>query len=97
MNKPRHTPGPWAVSTTRYRTGNIEITKSGGDAVLAVVQFISEDVTEANARLIAAAPELLSAFKYLFEYVKSEQLHLETADREYFENLLTKATGGGAE
>ena len=58
MTKPKHTPGPW--SSVKY-TGIIADSKnmriaradSGGPA----------EVDEANACLIAAAPELLAALK----------------------------------
>lgn len=54
---PHYTPGPWEVSHT-------------GKAVIKVlnerkVQPICTVTNEANARLIAAAPELLEALEYI--------------------------------
>ena len=59
MTKQKHTPGPWWCGTRR-------------DAVRGdyVVFPLPEDAEiEANARLIAAAPELLHALKWAAEYV----------------------------
>ncbi len=53
-----HTPGPWEVVQERDYL-NIQETKTN----LIVAQFCS--VSEANARLIAAAPKLLAQCKFL--------------------------------
>ncbi len=53
-NKTKHTPGPWMLTHTRFR---LEV-KTGPDRCYA---FSHGD--EANARLIAAAPELYQALK----------------------------------
>lgn len=64
MSKTKYTPGPWKYG------GNL---KTGGVAVTGTSGLICEtlaDITDdhrANARLIAAAPELLEALKYLVE------------------------------
>lgn len=63
--KHRYTPGPWEVNPFVARVDCIEPSKLGG--LLPVCQMLhptderSEYQTEANARLIAAAPELLEA------------------------------------
>lgn len=54
MSNTKHTPGPWNASLV-YRGENWNIAASGR---LAVVECFNDDA-EANARLIAAAPELL--------------------------------------
>lgn len=69
----KHTPGPWHVDEppyefNRYISGNAH--KDGDDWVSTSVAKVlgnatSRNVTEANARLIAAAPELLDAVKEL--------------------------------
>ncbi|MFN3858152.1 MAG: hypothetical protein ACK4RV_10400 [Caulobacter sp.] len=57
-----HTPGPWEVAgncvRTRYRMGDPD---NNGTMVADVGVFPPE--REANARLIAAAPELLAALR----------------------------------
>lgn len=50
----QHTPGPWITETTDG--GNIEITDSRTESVQ-----IATVTQRANARLIAAAPDLLAA------------------------------------
>jgi hypothetical protein len=60
----KHTPGPWAVHPSKARVDAFV-----GGAPLPVCELLwptdqrSEAETEANARLIAAAPELLAACK----------------------------------
>lgn len=66
---PAHTPGPWTFSTKDYGQRNNGrwfdiLPGDGGLAFTAVVQpSIPTEEAEANARLIAAAPELLTALK----------------------------------
>lgn len=65
-----HTPGPWKVlmhGKAAYVT--MHIGKAGlpasatGDAEFAIQPYIRPDEATANARLIAAAPDLLAALK----------------------------------
>lgn len=65
-----HTPGPWTAM--RYEAGDKEIvvignTKMYGNAPVALIPHDDCDHAEAkkNARLIAAAPDLLAACKYM--------------------------------
>lgn len=51
-DKPQHTPAPWEVYTTTEHNGYMIRAKSNG---------MNKGAVEANARLIAAAPELLEA------------------------------------
>jgi len=55
----KHTPGPWGVTPGdgRYIVG------AAGDEVIASVEGQNQAVDEANALLIAAAPELLDALR----------------------------------
>lgn len=62
----QHTPRPWATEVDRFETHIIGSDFVGGSATIATVYVRSngpdaEDVTAANARLIAAAPDLLAA------------------------------------
>lgn len=61
MSESKHTPGPWTIAAGRYllaitpaQTKQIAIFDSDDDW---------EDEQQANARLIAAAPELLEALE----------------------------------
>ncbi len=60
----KHTPGPWHVDA-QY------ICRADGVAIADVWQSmeVSGEDTEANARLIAAAPDLLTALEELLPYV----------------------------
>jgi len=61
--KQAHTPGPWEVAGH----GNYVRSRSGGFAVAQSEELPGQDGEErnANARLIAAAPEMLEALKEL--------------------------------
>ena len=55
MSKSKHTPGPWKIY---YRRGRIQ-SIVGNDTYASLLS----PLTEPNARLIAAAPDLLEALK----------------------------------
>jgi hypothetical protein len=54
MTNTRHTPGPWRVEATAYRNQPHVVNEHGA--------FVA-DTDAHNARLIAAAPELLAALQ----------------------------------
>ena len=95
---PTHTPGPWAASTIYvYAAGNVEdgaplICKTGS---LKSQQDISDrGVQEANARLIAAAPDLLGVLKELYSCVTPDVCDDLLAIK--VKAAIAKATGGAA-
>lgn len=60
----KHTPGPWAVQRERY------VVATSARAFIATVNvpcIIPSEVASANARLIAAAPDLLEALRKIAE------------------------------
>ena len=70
----KHTPGPWSTYTILQPSENHrgwEIAPKRGNRVAAVYPMCTEDGSDpseeaqANARLIAAAPDLLAALKML--------------------------------
>lgn len=69
MEKMKHTPGPWRYDDKTGDSGGLVVWAEGGDRVARVCwdscdeqsEALSE--TEPNARLIAAAPELLEALQ----------------------------------
>jgi len=71
----KHTPGPWHVGPSKLRGSNspngAQITTDDGFVVVSMPQKAdrSLDTKMADARLIAAAPDLLSALKTAFMYV----------------------------
>ena len=85
------TPGPWQAHGTKVSTWETqEQIEFHGDEVIAETGF------EANARLIAAAPELLEQCK-LFEKVLNELVVMGEADieeRDKLREVLAKVEGG---
>jgi hypothetical protein len=63
MSKSKHTPGPWRAQPREGFEGQWEVvsTCKTGRLIAAAAPHIDGDPDEANARLIAAAPELLKA------------------------------------
>jgi hypothetical protein len=111
---PQHTPGPWKAEGYNVRQSG-----QNGTRIIADVCYTGPHhtppheypkscrlVDEANARLIASAPELLNALQYqldLMEWIETadtespfyEQtmtLRLNTG-RDYMESAIAKATG----
>jgi len=83
----KHTEGPWTMDSEMRTSVN------AGDKHIAMVNFyktgksddVSGDEHEANARLIAAAPELLAALEAVVEcqkhtYGRGIDLHIEMID-----------------
>ena len=113
--KPKYTPGPWIVEIdeTGDRSGlegTVIIDTSNDRIVVAETKYDGEDghsngayphisQAEANARLIAAAPELLEAAKRALDRMEHYADNLGDADSDVIIEQLTdaiaKATGGG--
>jgi hypothetical protein len=69
-----HTPGPWAIGRiTVGMCSDADVVQPNGDLVAIVAggnwlpDTIPDEVVSANARLIAAAPDLLAALKHAQE------------------------------
>lgn len=98
-----HTQGPWS-----YIGNGDVVAKSekycGGEKDIASVFLTVNDEDEANARLIAAAPELLRSLKDFSDYVRNEQNSTDGAVTYsntqinrlvfYARAAIAKATGG---
>jgi hypothetical protein len=64
----KHTPGPWKYALAVVNNApNIYVVTTGKWGAANIAQC-SEDSGEANARLIAAAPDLLAALDALYSY-----------------------------
>ena len=63
MSETKHTPGPWKASYDRYERKHSFV----GDGMWfgKISWTVTSDRNEADARLIAAAPELLDALQHL--------------------------------
>lgn len=109
MTANKHTPGPWYMDPEEV-TGGFRIVPKIGDRGLAVAiqrdaapaipgSGIDRETAEANARLIAAAPELLealSSFPSDADYASSDDFWKATA--QWWTTVATKAIAkaGGA-
>ena len=80
MNK--HTPGPWLVGEHRIGldgdADEIDVVSKGdsrGDHSICTVDEAWEGCIEANARLIAAAPDMLAELERLIDAVGEEDVN----------------------
>ena len=84
MSTAKHTPGPWRIAKGKLLSGNLHLA------------YIDEapglgHAAEANATLLAAAPELLAALKRLMAEVVWSVPHEDTLDQA--RKAITKAEG----
>ena len=98
-----HTPGPWRVTDEICRfSGGEVIRPNNGDGVDSPVAFVCDfnrydrdEERQANARLIAAAPELLAAAKAViraFGFAPPENMDLPT-EWDDLSSAIAKAEG----
>lgn len=74
-----HTPGPWEQIHSVVRKADA---LSGTTPTIAICDFVwGSRVAEANARLIAAAPDLLAALKRLAEWEADRPLSYVAFER----------------
>lgn len=90
-----HTPGPWFTWEGGIYAGRPKVKKrgelSGYDAKICEMDDMDGTARsrKANARLIAAAPDLLEALKRC----KFDSLNMTLEDREFCRAVIAKATG----
>jgi len=82
----KHTPGPWHVDAGDYKY-HIYYSREQSDHYFAEVDGNDDDEAKANARLIAAAPDLLRALKHAVRW--HDQLH--QSDIDLMEKAIAKA------
>jgi hypothetical protein len=84
MSERKHTPGPWAVDYSDdgplIYTGELLIASVSGSTEHIEVQGLDEQTTEANASLIAAAPDLLAALEQLLDHGERRNLYYERGE-----------------
>lgn len=83
----RHTPGPWAfivsdLKSTGFKRKHWQVGQEGQESLGVALAF---GESEANARLIAAAPELLEALKALESAVVSYGIHRSKESPQWLE------------
>ena len=69
----RHTPGPWEISGDRDDSDGLSVIQQSTGGIICLVESTLGYATadEANAWLIAAAPELLEAAKTFLAWIDS--------------------------
>lgn len=88
QTKPQHTPGPW-------RIGDAGHTVFGPHNGNPSPETIARGLIRPNARLIAAAPEILAALQVLVEYADNgTPVHPGSLDWEQAREAIARATGG---
>jgi len=108
----KHTPGPWTYSADDKLNGlrafgiNRDLGKEaaeerGVDVAIETIAEVCEAndhaIAEADARLIAAAPDLLEACKQAFEELgASAAWRVSTLRLDVLRKAIAKATGTGA-
>jgi len=90
MNKSQHTPGPWKVLLDPRYAVYVIGTHSDGDGMYNAICFTKK--RDANAHLIAAAPDMLEALKEITGNTckSAHEMNIEIAKR-----AITKAEGKG--
>ena len=85
----KHTPGPWAIPKGFTENVAAGLTPDGGIRFVALTagsKTIPKEESEANARLIAAAPDLLDLLqqqlKYLQKLLAVTELNLDDMEPE---------------
>lgn len=98
MTNTTHTPGPWMVHETGFYTNPFKITARGKHGAVANIPHSEITTTarqSANARLIAAAPDLLAALDqvdaYLSPFDGEEDAYAEI--RSVIQQAIAKAKG----
>lgn len=83
----KHTPGPWEVKKYETRTS---VVGADGTKVLSITNQYFKGETEANARLIAAAPDLLEELENIIFHLYDS---VYWYDFEKTKQIISKATG----
>ena len=88
-NDAKHTRGPWKVAGPSAK-GYLIVQGANGNGVAMVL--MDSDDEEADARLIAAAPELLEALRYMRSEFPEQVTEGEKAAHQFAHAAIVKAT-----
>lgn len=95
MSESKHTKGPWIAKKASH--GPVDIFDSmGRDVVTVYGGGVGLEFQEANARLIAAAPEMYEALKLALEYWEHRQQRYKNRSPVWVQNAraaLAKSEG----
>lgn len=92
----RHTPGPWKMHSNIGRKSEPGVIADAAPCIIAIMGNHKEwpVEAEANARLIAAAPELLEALEDMLSLAKSYDVGQNSAIVDRASALIARTTGG---
>ena len=92
--KTTHTPGPWIIGEREQFIDRFpRILSNNGKNGIATMMLWGSDVTDANARLIAAAPDLLTTLQDLVAYCETVGMADAFNRLPAARAAITKATG----
>ena len=100
MNPITH--GPWSVDVSHYpdATGDpvyqVVAPYTGEDAEPGETIEVAGNLAQADAHLIAAAPDMLKAMSDLLDLIDGRSCEVKTLDVTAFRNAVLKAKGGAA-
>lgn len=115
MSNTQHTPGPWTYSRSeQYGASRFYVAQADGapftphysDVATLIAETVSDErrsIQEANARLIAAAPDLMASLQRMLaqfesairsEYEGTSMLAEFLAEADHARAAIAKATGG---
>ena len=95
MSKLQYTPGPWKYTISK-NSGRHQISDAKCGGQVCAIWSRGKDITEANARLITAAPEMLDALIMVKKYGHSGYVEGSKSDIEFWfkiDRTIEKATG----
>jgi hypothetical protein len=89
----KHTPGPWHIGVRTFHAGRDVYGPKGEPVAVADDAITATPEAEANARLIAAAPNLLAALQAIMGDPDAVD-HILHLDAVAADAAIAKATGG---
>lgn len=93
MSKLKHTPGPWKISFSSKEIASKYIIDNNGTIITAVKPAMNHTKNVlADARLIAAAPEMLEGLIWFVKRVRSGEVRSKKTYAKFVE-LIESATG----
>ncbi len=96
MSGAKHTPGPWHTFAPDPDAGWLDIASPDGTVIVGNEGIRLDEATEANASLIAAAPDLLEALEKArqdINWMLNSRQFLNPDVFKYLDSAIAKATG----